>query len=151
MRRLTPPLALLPAALIALAVGWAYLPTLGFGWLWDDGLTVLDNPLLRSWAGLGRIWAGIGTPDYFPLTSTVQWLQWHLWGAQPAGYHATNVILHLLGAWLFGRLLGRLGSRAAWVGALLFAVYPLTVESVVWISELKNTLSLPFLLLALIY
>jgi len=151
MRRFLPPWTLLPAALICLAVAWVYRSTLGFGWLWDDAVTVVDNPLLRNGAGLGRIWAGSGTPDYFPLTATVQWVLWHLGGVQPAGYHAANVGLHLIAAFLFWRVLAKLGVGPAWVGGLLMAVHPVMVESVAWVSELKNTLSLPLLLGAFLF
>ena len=78
----------------------------------------------------------------------MQWVQWHLWHDQVAGYHITNIVLHILGALLLWRALHKLGAGAAWLGGLLFAVHPLVVESVAWMSEIKNTLSLPLLLLA---
>jgi Flp pilus assembly protein TadD len=143
------PATLLRAALILLAGLWVYAPTLRGGWLWDDNQEVTENPVLPDPAGLVKIWTGTSGADYFPLKTTVQWLEWRLWGADPAGYHAVSVALHLLSALLFWRLLRRLGLGAAWVGGLLFVVHPLTVESVAWAAELKNTLSLPFLLLAM--
>jgi len=148
----TPSLArlLLPALLILAAGLWVYGPALRGGWIWDDVEVVTQNALLRDPAGLGKIWVAPGGPDYFPLTTTVQWLEWRTWGDDPVGYHAVNLALHILSAFLFWRLLARLGLRQAWVGGLLFAVHPLAVESVAWITELKNTLSLPFLLLAMI-
>jgi len=125
-----------------------YWPALRGNWISDDTLEVVANRDLRTAAGLGRIWLGRDSPDYFPLKSTVQWLEWHFWGAQPAGYHCVTLGFHLLAAVLLWRLLGRLGVRLAWLGGLLFAVHPLCVESVAWAAELKNTLSLPPLLLA---
>ena len=107
---------------------------------------------------LRQIWlAPVGT-DYFPLKTTVQWAEWHLWGDHRLGYHLTSVALHLLSALLFWRLLrllfavggGPAGTLGPWLGGLIFAIHPLAVESVAWIAELKNTLSLPFLLLAMI-
>ena len=141
---------LLPAALIAGVCGWIYWPALRGEWIWDDTMYLTENPLLRSSGALRDIWRGQSGFNFFPITETVQWLQWCLWGAHPLGYHITNLILHVLAAWLFWRLLAKLGGSAAtaWLGALLFAVHPVAVESVAWISELKNTLSLPPLLLA---
>jgi len=140
------------AAAILLACGFVYGQTRNAGWIWDDGLYVTGNGALRTGAGLGRIWAAPPGINYFPLTETVQWLQWHLWQARPAGYHLTNLALHALGALLLWRLFRRLGvgGFGAWAGGLLFAIHPLAVESVAWVSELKNTLSLPLLLGAML-
>ena len=157
----------LRAALIALAGCWVFAPVVRGPWLWDDDLYITQNPLLRSAAGLGRIWLAPPGVNYFPVTSTVQWIEWHLWGGHPAGYHGVNIALHLLSAFLIWWALGKLGALGgpfdaaqgmrtrpaagfAWVGALIFAIHPVAVESVAWISELKNTLSLPLLLLATI-
>jgi tetratricopeptide (TPR) repeat protein len=136
------------AAAIAAAGAFAFAPAMRGGWLWDDASAIGENPILRDPAGLWKIWSGQGGQDYFPLTTSVQWAQWHLWQGSVAGYHATNVALHILSALLLWRVLRRLGCGAAWLGGLLFAVHPLVVESVAWMSELKNTLSLPPLLLA---
>jgi hypothetical protein len=106
--------------------------------------------VLRDPAGWWRTWFSPAGVDYYPLKTTLQWLLWQVGGARPAVYHLTSVGLHGLSGLLFWRLLGRLGVRFAWLGGLLFVVHPLAVESVAWISELKNTLSLPFLLLAML-
>jgi tetratricopeptide (TPR) repeat protein len=143
-----PARTLLAAGLIVAAVAWVFAPAMHGMWLWDDQEYITQNRLLRSVAGLGRIWTGSAGVNYFPLTSTVQWVQWHLWKDNPFGYHLTNIALHALGALLAWRLFSRLGVRQAWLGGLLFAVHPLTAESVAWVSEIKNTLSLPLLLLA---
>ncbi|MSU23870.1 MAG: tetratricopeptide repeat protein [Opitutus sp.] len=143
-------LIVLQAAVI-LAAGWfAFSPALHGSWLWDDRLDLPDNALLRDTAGLAKIWTEPALLyDFYPLKHTVQWVQWQLWHEHTFGYHLTNVALHLLGALLFWRVLRQLGLRLAWLGALLFAVHPVVVESVAWIAELKNTLALPPLLLAL--
>ena len=140
----------LQACVIALAGWWVFAPALRGGWLWDDDGEVSQNALLRDPTGLGKIWFSRAGMDYFPLKSTVQWILWRLWGDQPGGFHLTSLILHILSALLFWRVLSMLGVRLAWLGGLFFVVHPLTVESVAWISELKNTLSLPFLLGAVI-
>ncbi len=140
---------LLQSAAIVLA-GWGvFSPVFHGGWLSDDTIEITENSVLRERAGLWNIWFSSGSPDYYPLKSTVQWVQWHLWREHVTGYHLTNVGLHLLSAFLLWHLLRKLGVRQAWLGGLLFVVHPLVVESVAWISELKNTLSLPPLLLAM--
>jgi len=141
----------LKAAAIVGAAAFAFSPAIHGSWLWDDPAEIAENPILRDPAGLWKIWSGRAGQDFFPLTTSVRWVQWHLWGDQVAGYHLTNLALHVLSALLLWRLLLKLGAGpAAWLGGLLFAVHPLTVESVAWISELKNVLSLPLLLLAML-
>lgn len=127
----------------------AYLPALHGGWIWDDYPYIVQNPALRSAAGLRSIWLAPTGVNYFPITFTAQWVQWHLWGEATAGYHLTNLALHVLNCFLLWGVLGRLGVRMAWLAGLLFAVHPVAVESVAWISELKNVLSLAFVLAAL--
>jgi tetratricopeptide (TPR) repeat protein len=138
----------LAALLIAAVSAWIYLPCIRGTWLWDDGLEVAQNAALREAGGWWRPWVHPQGMDYFPLKSSLQWLEWHLWGANPLGYHLVNLGLHVASALLVWRLLRLLGIRCAALGGLLFAVHPLAVESVAWISEFKNTVSLPPLLLA---
>ena len=134
------------AALVAAAL-CIYWPALHGDWLWDDRADVVSNPLLRDLGGLARIWfEPSALPDYYPIKASVQWVQWQLWHEDTLGYHLTNVALHLAGAFLVWRLFARLGLRHGWLGAMLFTVHPVMVESVAWIAELKNTLSLPPLL-----
>jgi tetratricopeptide (TPR) repeat protein len=140
--------AALQAAAIVLAAAWIYGPVLHGSWLWDDGLEIVRNPQLTDAMGWWKAWTAPAGMDYLPLKSTFQWLEWHLWGGEVTGYHLINLSLHILSALLLWRLLDKLGVRHGWVGGLLFAVHPVAVESVAWISEFKNTLSLPPLLLA---
>ena len=141
---------LTPFALIVLAGLWAYWPAFRGGWVWDDVEEVTQNAVLRDPAGLARIWTGSTGTDYFPLKTTVQWLVVRAAGESAPAFHAASVALHIANALLFCALLRRLGLRFAWAGGLLFAVHPLAVESVAWVSELKNTLSLFFLLQSMI-
>jgi len=158
--------------LLGITVG-AYLPVFHAGFLHDDDELVSANPILHrggrgfgpeAWGGLRELWlpdlASITTfhEPGIPVTATVLWLEWRLFGtedprANPAdrglgapAYHVVNLLLHALCALLLWRLLDRLAIAGAWFAALLWAVHPLCVESVAWISELKNTLSMTFLL-----
>lgn len=124
----------------------AYLPALTGGFIWDDAGHI-TRPDLRSLAGLGRIWFEIGaTQQYYPLLHSAFWLEHRLWGDATLGYHLLNVLLHASAACLFGAVLRRLAVPGAALATLLFALHPVGVESVAWISEQKNTLSLVFYL-----
>ena len=126
-----------------------YLPAWRGKWLWDDSIEILGNEVMRGpFSGLVRSWVVPSQIDYLPLKSAVQWLEWHAWGDSVLGYHLVSIGLHVASSVLFSRILGRMGVRwAGWAGAL-FLLHPVAVESVAWISELKNTLSMPLLLLA---
>ena len=135
-------------ALIAGLVLMCYWPALRGGMLWDDAAHV-TGPELRSWAGLGRIWTELAaTQQFYPVLHSAFWLEHRLWSDAVLGYHLVNVAQHALAAVLLVGLLRRLRvPGAAWAG-LVFAVHPVCVESVAWISEQKNTLSLVFYLAA---
>jgi len=128
----------------------AYLPALRAGFVWDDDAYVTENPVLRSFHGLWQIWFQPGaTVQYYPLVFSSFWLDYQLWGIAPAGYHFLNVLLHAAAAVLFWRILVRLELPGAWLGAAIFALHPVHVESVAWVTERKNVLSMVFYLLAL--
>ena len=133
---------LVAGALLVLIVVAAYAPAWSAGFVWDDDLQVTRNALVQSPGGLRDIWTARERLDYFPLTSTLFWLQWRLFGGEPAGYHVVDVLLHAGAALLLWRVLRRLALPGAWLGALLFAVHPVAVASVAWITETKNTLAL---------
>jgi len=136
-------------ALVIVAAGlWIYWPALDGGWFWDDSELVAANSNLRSLQGLWQIWFAAPTNEYWPLTSTFLWMGWQLWGNEPLGYHLCNLALHILSGFLIWRLFNRLGLRWGWLGGFLFVIHPLAVESVAWVSEIKNTLSLPLFLLS---
>ena len=136
--------------LIVLLVFLAYLPALRGGFIWDDDEYVTNNPLLSAPDGLRRIWFSTDSPSqYFPLTYTVFRIERSLWGLNPAGYHGINILLHAINALLVWRLLKRLSVPGAWLAGALFALHPVQVESVAWITELKSVLSLFFILLTL--
>ncbi len=129
-------------ALIVLLVFIAYFFAFRGEFIWDDDCNVTGNIPLRSLDGLRRIWFELGaTQQYYPLTHTSFWLEYHLWGLNPMGYHATNISLHALNAILLWLVLRKLGVKGAWLGAAIFALHPVQVESVAWITERKNLLS----------
>jgi tetratricopeptide (TPR) repeat protein len=137
-------------ALLFAAVVAAYLPALGAGFIWDDQPGHVTRPELQSLAGLARIWFEPGaTQQFYPLLHSAFWLQHQLWGDAPLGYHLVNVLLHATSALVFAGILHRLAVPGAWFAAALFALHPVCVESVAWISEQKNTLSTLLYLCAL--
>ena len=141
----------LKGLLLVVAVFFAYQPAWHAGFIWDDDVYVTQNRLLTAPDGLKRIWFSLDSPSqYFPLTYTTFWMERMLWGLNPAGYHWVNILLHAVNALLVWRLLKRLGVPGAWLAAGIFALHPVQVESVAWITERKNVLSLFFCLLALL-
>ena len=133
---------LLTAGLILAITFAAHSPAIRGGFVWDDDAYVTANPHLRDSSGLFNIWFRPGsTPQYYPLTFTTLWVEHRLWGLAPLGYHLVNVALHGLGAVLLFRLLSTIGVRGALLAAAIFAVHPVTVESVAWVAELKNVQS----------
>jgi len=174
-------------ALVCCATVVAYLPAMTAGFIWNDSEYV-TTPQLRSVDGLARIWFEVGaTEQYYPLLHSAFWLQHRVFGDNPAGYHAVNLLLHLGATILFAAVLrklidggadpstslgrdaltspGGLGSGPAsagtgrkryagaeWLAAGLFALHPVHVSTVAWITEQKNTFSLVLYLAAfLIY
>jgi Flp pilus assembly protein TadD len=129
----------------------AYQPAWRAGFIWDDDRYVTNNPLLTAPDGLQRIWFSTDSPSqYFPLVYTTFRFEHALWGLNPAGYHWVNLLLHAVNALLVWRLLQRLAVPGAWLAAAIFALHPVNVESVAWVTELKNVQSLFFILLALL-
>ncbi len=134
--------AILTATLIA------YWPALNGQLLWDDP-GHLTRPDLQSWSGLWRIWFEVGaTQQHYPLLHSAFWIQHQLWGDATTGYHLVNVLWHATSACLFAALLLRLRIPGALLAAFVFALHPVCVESVAWITEQKNTLSTVFYLAA---
>jgi tetratricopeptide (TPR) repeat protein len=130
----------------------AYQPAWHAGFIWDDDRYVTDNPLLSMPSGFQRIWfAPKYTPSqYFPLTYTALRVEHSFWGINPAGYHWVNILLHAINALMVWQVLKRLAVPGAWLAAAIFALHPVQVESVAWISEQKSILSLFFFLSALL-
>lgn len=128
----------------------AYRPALDGGFIWDDDDYVTNNELLRTDAGLVQLWEPGHTHQYYPAVFTTFWVENHLWGLNPRGYHVVNVLLHVTNALLLWRILALLGIPGAWMIGAVFALHPMHVESVAWITERKNVLSGLFYLLAVL-
>ena len=140
----------LTAAAIAVLAAVSYLPALSGGFVWDD-VIFSEEPVIHAVSGLKSIWfspADIREVHYWPLVYTSFWLEHKIWGLQPAGYHAVNILLHLVNCLLLWRLLARLRVPGAAVIAAVFAAHPVHVESVAWIIERKDVLSALFYLAA---
>jgi tetratricopeptide (TPR) repeat protein len=124
----------------------AYLPAIRGGFLWDDSAHVTRADL-QSVDGLRRIWFEVGaTQQYYPLLHTAFWVEHRLWGDSVVGYHLANLLLHGAAACLLVAIMRRLALPGAWLAGFIFALHPVCVESVAWISEQKNTLSTVFCL-----
>jgi Tfp pilus assembly protein PilF len=124
----------------------AYWPALNGGLLWDDDSHV-TRPELQSLHGLARIWTDPrAAPQYYPLLHSAFWLEHQMWGGAVLGYHLTNVALHAIAAALVVLIVKRLALPGAWLAGLIFALHPVHVEAVAWISEQKSALSAVFFL-----
>lgn len=128
-------------ALLLGALLVAYHPAWHGGMLWDDDGHV-TRASLRSLHGLWQIWFELGaTQQYYPLTHSVFWIEHALWGDATIGYHFVNITLHAASATLLYLTLRRAGAHGALIAAAIFALHPIQVESVAWMTELKNTLA----------
>jgi tetratricopeptide (TPR) repeat protein len=135
---------------LAVVTFLVYVPVWYAGFIWDDRPLIVENPLVQSSDGLYRFWFTTKAADYYPMANSLGWLEWRLWGAQPRGYHLVNVVLHAINAVLIWIILRRLSIPGAWLTAMVFAIHPVNVATVAWISEQKNTLSMLFSLVAVL-
>jgi tetratricopeptide (TPR) repeat protein len=139
-----------------------YLPVLRAGFVtWDDDRNFLDNQQFRGlgWEQLRWMWTTVHMGHYIPLSWMTLGLDYSLWGMDARGYHLTNLLLHGACAVLLFRLARQLyavvgATDVAFpsaVASLLFAVHPLRVESVAWVTERRDVLSLFLYLLAILF
>src|SRR2546430_11226448 len=109
--------------------------------IWDDEIHI-TRPELRSLHGLVRIWTDpSAAPQYYPVLHTLFWVEHKLWGGWALPYHFVTILLHAILALLIVQILRKLEVPGAWLAAFIFALHPVHVESVAWLSEIKNTLS----------
>lgn len=129
------------ALVLVAAVFLAYQPAWHGDFLWDDDTHLTNNPVLQP-GGLIQTWIPGNYASYWPLTYTVYRLEFEAWGLNPLGYHLVNIALHALSALMLWRILARLRVPGGLFAAAIFALHPVNVESVAWITQLKNTFSL---------
>jgi protein O-mannosyl-transferase len=143
--------ALIFCAVLAAVTIFAYRPAWHGGFLWDDDAYIINNELLTAPDGWQRIWFSLDSPSqYFPLTYSTFRIEHALWGLNTTGYHWVNLLLHVANALLVWAVLARLKVPGSWLAALIFALHPVQVESVAWITERKNVLMGFFFLLTLL-
>jgi tetratricopeptide (TPR) repeat protein len=127
--------------LLVLAVIVAYQPAWNGKPIWDDDAHI-TKPELRSLDGLVRIWVEPGaSQQYYSLVHSIFWVEHRLWGDRTLGYHLINILLHAGCVLLLVKILRRMDVPGGWLAAAIFALHPVQVETVAWITELKNTLS----------
>src|SRR6478752_1372763 len=143
--------ALVFAVVLAAVTILAYRPAWHGGFLWDDDAYIINNELLTAPHGWQRIWFSLDSPSqYFPLTYSTFRIEHALWGLNTTGYHWVNLLLHVGNALLVWAVLARLRLPGAWLAAAIFALHPVQVESVAWLTERKNVLMGFFFLLTLL-
>jgi protein O-mannosyl-transferase len=138
------------ALLLVAFVFIAYAQVFRAGFIWDDESHLTRNPCVVGPLGLKEIWTS-AQAVYYPLVLTTFWVLHKLVGLNPLPYHLLNVVLHAASAILLWRVLKLLEIRGAWLGAALWALHPVMVQSVAWITELKNTQSCLFYLLSIFF
>jgi protein O-mannosyl-transferase len=148
VRRLERPIRTWLWALFLIAlVFMAYIRVFDAGFIWDDESHLTQNPCIVGPLGLKEIWTSTRAV-YYPLVLTTFWGLHKLVGLNSSPYHILNVLMHAGSAILLWRVLRQLAVRGAWLGAALWALHPVMVQSVAWITELKNTQSCLFYLLS---
>ena len=140
-----------PWAALLLMVAAVYWPALFADFVWDDKVFVLNSTQIQAWSGLLDTWinpAGSNELHFWPMLNTSFWLDHKLWGFNPVGFHATNILLHGINTLLLWRLLTHMAVPGAWLIAALFALHPVHAEPVVWVTARKDLLATCFYLLA---
>ena len=135
--------------LLVAAIFLAYQSAWRAGFIWDDDAHLTNNPCIVGPLGFKGIWTS-SSAVYYPLVLSSFWVLHAMWGLNPLPYHLVNIGMHAACALLLWRVLRRLNVPGAWLGAAVWALHPVQVESVAWITELKNTQSCFFYLLAVL-
>ena len=128
----------------------AYAQVFQAGFIWDDESHLTQNPCVVGPLGLTEVWTTTQAV-YYPLVLTTFWALHKFFELNPLPYHLLNIFLHAASAILLWRILRVLRVRGAWLGAALWALHPIMVQSVAWVTELKNTQSCVFYLLSIFF
>src|SRR5438270_3172934 len=139
---------LLLAGTLLFVIALSYLRIRNASFIWDDEQHLTQNPVIVGPLGLADIWTSAHAV-YYPLVLTTFWILHKFVGLNPLPYHLLNVAWHAFSALLLWRVLVQLRVRGAWLGAAIWALHPVIVQSVAWITEMKNTQSAVFYLLAI--
>lgn len=121
---------------------------------WDDNFYIRRNPFLTfSIENVRHVFTSFYEVKYCPLQMISYMADFALWGMNPAGFHATNLIIHSMNVVFFYILLVRLTGlrRGAFIAGLIFAVHPVQVETVAWVSQRNNLLAMFFFLASFLY
>ena len=139
-------------AVIVLISFIAYLPALKNGFVWDDAGYIINNSLIHS-INLKEIFSQYIVGNYHPITILTLAIEYHFFGLNETVYHAVNLVFHLLNVILVFYTVFLLSDKVevALVASLLFGVHPMHVESVVWVSELKDLLYTFFFLTSYVF
>ena len=116
------------------------MPLISADFIWDDDIFVIQNPLIQSPKGILDCWISLDSPDYLPITISSLWIEWRLWGKNARGYHITNIFFHFLYCIGIACIFKKLNWPGGWIAAILFAIHPVNVETVAWITQRKNIL-----------
>lgn len=142
---------IIKALIIVVVTFIVYIQSFHGGFIWDDQIFIVENRFLLNLEGLWSIWFTTElSHQYYPLVSTFFWIERHIFGLNPVGYHITNIAFHSINALLVWVVCKRLKLRGAFVIALIFSLHPVHVDSAGFINELKNLASAFFYLLALL-
>ncbi len=147
----------------------AFLPAVKGEFIWDDRDLILENPFIQSSSFLKNVLfspfdvlttdSGSGkkfeeqTHFYRPLVLTSYWLDYQVWGFNPAGFHLTNILIHIINTILILFIARGLGFQRmhALFSAILFSLYPLHFENTAWISGRTDLLSFLFASAAVLF
>jgi protein O-mannosyl-transferase len=143
---------LVGAAIIVVLAFLAYFPSLSGNFIWDDkNLYLTENPIIKSADGLFRFCCTTEPWDFYPVSNASLWIEWRLWEMTSIGYHVTNLILHIAEAILIWIILRKLSIPGGFLAGIIFALHPVNVESVAWISQRKDMLAVLFFLLSILW
>lgn len=141
---------LFSSILIVAGIALVYTSTIWFGFCWDDISYVIQHPNIRSisWNNISAIFSHSYIGNYAPVHILAYMGEYALWGLNPKGYHFVNILLHIFNSVFLFILLRKITGRneVALLAALIFAVHPVQVENVAWVSEQKSLLAMAFFL-----